>query len=168
MKTLMITIILFLLFAPFAFAQDCEFEVMTAWIGSGVEGDPNRPLIGNAYSLKRWEDITGQPSANIPTDPNQYVVKALALCTVLDDIELDERFTVLWAVEKSEDEFMPDVERKPYDPLSDQEKADKQTELKSKDIPDEQATVGSDTKKDHAKRIKAWLKTRPHNMRAEK
>ena len=159
MNTIMI--ILFLIFTPFAYAQDCEFEVMTAWIGSGAESDPNRPLIGNAYSLKRWEDTTGQPSANIPTDPNQYVVKVLALCTTLDDIEIDERFTVLWAVKKSEVEGEPDIERNPNDPLSSEEKAAKKVKLKSKGISDAEADAGDDTKKNHAKRIKFWLKTRP-------
>ena len=74
-------------------------EIATAWTGAGAENDPNRPALGDAYALKKWEDVTGQPSANLQPDPNLYVVRVECEASVLDAIEADGDYLVLIAEE---------------------------------------------------------------------
>ena len=78
-------------------------EVLTGWTGSGAEDDANRPRIGDAYALAKWQDVTGQPPANIAPDPNQYVVLVECEADVLADIEADGEYLVLWSEEVVED-----------------------------------------------------------------
>ncbi|KKL83460.1 hypothetical protein LCGC14_1974480 [marine sediment metagenome] len=76
-----------------------EAEIVTPWIGAGIDNDPNRPQLGDDYAIKRWEDTTGQLSANLHPDPSIYIVKVLVEAAVLDAIEADNNYQVLWAEE---------------------------------------------------------------------
>ena len=78
-------------------------EIATPWIGIGAEEDSNRPRVGDDYAIARWEDVTGQPSANLHPDPNLYIVLVRCEAAVLDAIEADDTYLVLWAEEESED-----------------------------------------------------------------
>lgn len=74
-----------------------RFEVLTPWAEEVDEGGTFRyPLITSVFSLSKWQDITGQESANIPPEPNLVSLLAEADETVLDQIEADERFLVMW------------------------------------------------------------------------
>ena len=86
-----------------AVASDYEAEVTTPWTGTGTMEDSNRPLIGDTYSLKKWEDTTGQPAENLQPDPNIYIIKIQCTEEVLNQIEADENYTVLWSEEVQED-----------------------------------------------------------------
>ncbi len=76
-----------------------EAEIITPWIGDGTEENSNRPQLGDDYTIKRWEDITGQPSENLHPDPSIYIVKVLVEAIILDVIEADSNYQVLWAEE---------------------------------------------------------------------
>jgi len=74
-----------------------QFEVLTPWQEVDDEGSLSRwPLVTSEFSLSRWSDITGQESANIPPEPNLVSILAEADETVLDVIEQDARFLILW------------------------------------------------------------------------
>ena len=74
-------------------------QITTNWTGSGKEDDANRPQIGDEYKLAKWEDVTGQPSKNLAPDPNLYVVRIECEGEVLDAIEADGKYMVLWCEE---------------------------------------------------------------------
>ena len=74
-------------------------ECITNWTGSGAENDANRPSLGDAYALHKWEDVTGQPSESLWPDPNLYIVRAECEADVLDAILADSNYYVLWAEE---------------------------------------------------------------------
>lgn len=152
MKSLIIILVLSLV--SFSFAADCDFEVVTPWTGTGVNGDANRPLIGDVFNLKQWEDVTGQPSVNIPTIG--YIIKGLSLCSVVNDIKLDSRFYVLW----SQKVLAEGEVAEPEFELSEATKLMIKDKLKGLGISDEIATMNG-SKKDHAEKLKEWLKDRP-------
>ena len=74
-----------------------KVEIITPWIGSGTDNDANRPQVGDDYSLLRWEDVTGQPSANLPLDINMYIILCECEDSVLSEIESDGIYQVLWS-----------------------------------------------------------------------
>ena len=87
-------------------------EVVTDWIGTGAQEDSNRPSLGDAFTLSKWEDITGQPAANIRPDPNAYVVYTEAETAVMDAIAADPNHVILEGTREviPEDEFdIPDT-----------------------------------------------------------
>ena len=97
MKMLALIVVSVLVFAVPAFA-DKVAEVMTPWIGDGTPGvNPRRPLLKDTFGLMNWRDVTGQPSADLPPDPNLYVVKIQCSEAVLDSIALDDRFLIIWS-----------------------------------------------------------------------
>ena len=56
-----------------------KLVILTTWTGDGLSTETaNRPMLGDTYALQSMSDITGQPSANLHPDPNQYVVEAVA------------------------------------------------------------------------------------------
>ncbi|MGD9156914.1 MAG: hypothetical protein PVG39_00780 [Desulfobacteraceae bacterium] len=73
-----------------------QAEVITSWIGDGSEENPNRPLIADHYSLDKWSDVTGQPSENLIPDPNSCVIFIECEDTMMDQIETDSNYFVLW------------------------------------------------------------------------
>jgi hypothetical protein len=79
-------------------------ECMTQWKGDGTQDNANRPTIGDDYAVKKWQDHTGQPSANLQPDPNLYIVYVECEADVLDAIEADGNYFVLWSEEIVEDE----------------------------------------------------------------
>ena len=72
-------------------------EVITPWIGVGNNDNPNRPKLMNDYSLKKWEDVTEQPSANFPLTQNAYVILVECEESVLAEIKADDTYYVLWS-----------------------------------------------------------------------
>ena len=78
-------------------------EITTTWTGTGAQDDDNRPQLGDDYALRKWEDVTGQPSANLRPDPNLYVVRVECEEAVLDAIEADADYLVLWSEEIAEE-----------------------------------------------------------------
>ncbi len=72
-------------------------EICTPWTGTGADGDPNRPQVADDYSLLSWIDSTGQPVENLQPDPNLYCVVATMEDAVLDAIEADATYQVLWS-----------------------------------------------------------------------
>ena len=73
--------------------------IITPWIGNGTEENSNRPQVGDDYGISKWEDVTGQPSENLPLAENMYIVKLEAENAVLDAIEADDTYLVLWSEE---------------------------------------------------------------------
>lgn len=71
--------------------------ITTAWIE--VEDDDgqliNTPAVTLAYPFIKWTDITGQPSENIPTQPNQYNIELHAETVDMDAIAADPAFQIL-------------------------------------------------------------------------
>ena len=74
-------------------------EIITPWIGTGTPEDSNRPKLGDYYDIKKWEDITGQPSANFPLAVSMYIILAECEASVLTQIETDADYQVLWSEE---------------------------------------------------------------------
>ena len=77
--------------------------IVTPWVGVGAKEDSNRPQLADDHVIAKWEDITGQPSAGLPLDQNIYIVLAELQPSVLDQIEADSAYFVLWS------EDMPEV-----------------------------------------------------------
>ena len=69
-------------------------EVTTAWTGTGATEESNRPLIGERYTLLKWEDVTGTPSANLHPEPNCNTVRVECEDTVMAQIEADVDFVI--------------------------------------------------------------------------
>lgn len=67
--------------------------VLSAWIGTGVSGDPLRPKITHDLENHVWKsepswsstDNTGTPSSNLPNDPNGVIL----LFTQVNDVVKD-------------------------------------------------------------------------------
>lgn len=77
-----------------------QAEVITPMTGAGeTNKDCFRPLICDRYPLSYWEDTTGQPAQNLPTEPNMFIVLIKCEAKVLEKIENDDEFCVLWSEE---------------------------------------------------------------------
>lgn len=72
-------------------------EIITPWIGAGTPADPNRPQLAVDHAISKWEDVTGQPSANLQPAPNLLVVCAEMTDASLAAIEADQTYEVLWS-----------------------------------------------------------------------
>ena len=59
----------------------------------------NHPLLSDEYAIVKWEDITGQSANNLPPSPNEYTVLAEVDEDVLEAIDNDPDYTVLWSIE---------------------------------------------------------------------
>ena len=69
-------------------------QIVTEWTGTGLSGNPRRPLIADFYSMD-WIDISEQPAEKIIPVINAMTVEVIIDDLVLDAIELDTRFVVL-------------------------------------------------------------------------
>ena len=74
--------------------------ITTAWIEvedeSVGEGEfINTPAVTLAYPFIKWTDVTGQPSENIPSQPNQYQIQLEAETVDMDAIEADPAFQIM-------------------------------------------------------------------------
>lgn len=76
--------------------------IVTPW--SPPEEDPREgphqawnPRLINEYTVRKFEDITGQAAENIPPSPNEYTI--LVECTeeVMSAIAADSDYDVLWS-----------------------------------------------------------------------
>ena len=76
-----------------------QCEIITPFVGTGAKDDPNRPKLGDDYTLRKWEDITGTPSASITPAPNLYAVLVECEEAVLSEIKGDNTYFVAWSQE---------------------------------------------------------------------
>lgn len=79
-----------------------RFEILTPWVGNGIEGNPNRSKLGDDHILLKWEDTTGQNAQSLPPDPNLYIIKAEATQANYDAISADVNYgagAILWSEE---------------------------------------------------------------------
>lgn len=74
--------------------------VVTPWVARTVPGTFDHPKLEDDHQLISWTDVTGQPVQNISPEPNEYTVEIICTEAVLDAIEADAQYEVLW----SEDE----------------------------------------------------------------
>jgi len=72
-----------------------RLEVTTGW---SLERKPQVAVDYLYGSPGAWEchDATGQPAANIPTDPNLFNVIVVCDAAVADAIEADPNYVVWW------------------------------------------------------------------------
>ena len=72
-------------------------EILSPWI---VETNGQKSIqLSRDYAGLTGSDVTGQPAANIPPDPNLVVVGIECEATVLEAIERDAVYRVLWSEE---------------------------------------------------------------------
>lgn len=84
-------------------------RVVTPWTGTGVDDDPFRPLLPDNYphsyysdgmvhieGVQKCIDVTLQPVCELCPDPNAFVVEIEAEQVVIDAIDVDPTFTILW------------------------------------------------------------------------
>jgi len=51
-------------------------RIVTPWIGTGADGDANRPVFHDAgLAHLSWVDVTGQTAENIQPAPNAYTIE---------------------------------------------------------------------------------------------
>jgi len=87
-------------------------ECVTSWTGTGADEDANRPDVADKYMAggywregQKWEDVTAQASENIRPDPNLYIIYMELEADVLDALEADGDYLVLFAEEIVEEAF---------------------------------------------------------------
>ena len=72
-------------------------EVLSPWI---VDANGQRSIqVSRDYAGLTGSDVTGQPVANIVPDPNLMAVLIECEAAVLDAIEKDSNYQVLWSEE---------------------------------------------------------------------
>ncbi len=73
-------------------------EILTPWedVANETGGVQRWPLVSSVFRLACWQDITGQPSANLLPNPNLFSILAVADETEIAAIKLDNRFFVVW------------------------------------------------------------------------
>lgn len=130
-----------------------ELAILTPWLQ--MNDATNVPLISMEYPLTRFEDVTDQPSAQIPPSPNVFVARILIDPARLDDLRNDSRFCILWQEETR-------THTRRLDKMTTQEAEsiatylDRLTNNKGRDI------IGSDahalSRSTVAFRIKTWAK----------
>lgn len=70
-------------------------QIIDTWIGSGINEDYIRPsIMDSPHNITKWEDVTGQQSP--PNTPNSVVIQVEAGKSVIDAIEADGNYQVLW------------------------------------------------------------------------
>ncbi len=72
-------------------------RILTPWAGTGTLTDPYRPTLAGAYALRTCLDVTGQPGASVVPSPNAYAVEVVCTDAVLQQIEGDGTYAVLWS-----------------------------------------------------------------------
>jgi len=76
--------------------------IVTPWVLAAddtSDAPSNHPLLSDEYAIKKWEDITGQATNNLPPIPNEYTVLAELDEDVLAAIDIDSDYDVLWSME---------------------------------------------------------------------
>ena len=73
-------------------------EIITPWVSGNVEFG-NHPQLLDDYSVIRFEDVTGQPSENLPLENNMYVILIDVEDEVIGEIKTDQAYHVLWSEE---------------------------------------------------------------------
>ena len=76
--------------------------IVTPWVAANDDNSPrptNHPLLDDEYAITTWQDITGQSAADLPPTPNEYTVLAEVDEDVLEAIDNDPDYTVLWSIE---------------------------------------------------------------------
>ncbi len=77
-----------------------QFQILTPWQISEEDGFHSvQPLLASKYALSAWQDVTGQPAANLVPSPNLFIVQALANAATYAQIENDPVFLILWSKE---------------------------------------------------------------------
>jgi hypothetical protein len=79
-------------------------EVLCEWSGDGLSrATANRPRILDDYPQDvypyKYEDVTGQETAQLTPDPNLFVIGITCEQTLLDLLEADPDYEVLWSEE---------------------------------------------------------------------
>jgi hypothetical protein len=97
-----------------------EYAVFTVpWTVILEEGEGiNTPLLGQDYpynsgtgdGVKKWQDVTGQPSENLTPNPNQYQIEVWANTATMDAIEADATYTMVPGSWVDLDVILPDPE----------------------------------------------------------
>ncbi len=77
---------------------DWRLNVTTAFVGSGIEGNPYRAQIGDDYALA-WQDETGTDAAALIPATNAYIVEVVCSAAIKDLIEADSNYVVNWSEE---------------------------------------------------------------------
>lgn len=73
-------------------------QVLTGWAGDGLTtATAYKPIITNDYTIRKYTDVTGQDSANLPPDPNLYIIEVEADESVITAIEADNNYQVLFS-----------------------------------------------------------------------
>jgi len=84
-------------------------RVITPWVPAWKDTRPrlkaNRPQLLRDYTVLTSEDVTGQPTANITPSPNMYTLEIVADGAVIDAIDRDADYDVLWSEEITEDDI---------------------------------------------------------------
>jgi hypothetical protein len=71
-------------------------QVLTPWVVGAQPTPGNHPQLADAYPLLSWVDVTGQPAASIIPSPNLYTVQITCDDSVMDQIQQDSSYGVLW------------------------------------------------------------------------
>lgn len=71
--------------------------VLTPFVGSGAEEDEYYPQLANDFALISWKDVTGIEAANIIPATNTYQVEIVCTDPVLEAIEADNTYFVIWS-----------------------------------------------------------------------
>lgn len=80
-------------------------RVITPWIGKGEtlpSLDSYRPMLMDNFQVK-WVDVTRQPAINLSPDPNLYIIEVSAEAEVLDAIDEDDNYEILWREDDKDD-----------------------------------------------------------------
>jgi len=78
-------------------------RIVTPWIGTGVDGDVNRPTFADAgLPHLSWVDVTGQDAANLQPDPNAYTIEVTTTAEA-DLNAIAEVFVELWREEVTDE-----------------------------------------------------------------
>lgn len=94
-------------------------RIVTAFVGTGndigsgddIVQDNYRPAVADEYDLISWANVTPIPHGEIIPQPNAYTIEVKADSSVLDDIEADPDYVVLWRNPKGPDETPSAAER---------------------------------------------------------
>ena len=136
-------------------------HILTPWVGDGSEDNPNHPLLSDAFpKIQTWRDITGQPCQNLHPDPNLYVVEVICDKEILNSIEADPRFFVIWGNDVSNKDDKPSTKTV----------SDMRTWLTSQSLSSSQATSIVKTSKTFEQisdELRTYLKTRPKKDKSD-
>ena len=72
-------------------------QIVTKWLAPHDSETAYGPQLAEDYPLDGWTDVTGQLTENRPPNPNQYTIEATMDGEVLDTIESDPEYVVLWS-----------------------------------------------------------------------